>query len=150
MKKLTLISCILFGISLIYGQTNEQEVSDLSSRLNIYTLSADFAQLEGNSRYIQIGFQGSLNDINEMVGYIDRYLMDGNDMITSVEQGVNQSSTSFYKFYLNPLYDANNFQWMLEMMGFVKFNYDSHVLLMKDFSNTVYGSIKNVKNQSGK
>jgi hypothetical protein len=105
----------------------------------------DVANLEGPERYIQIGLLGSKNDVNELVGFIDRFSVNDNDMVAKAEPTISEEMIDYYKFYLNPLYDANNFQQMLEMFKINQFYIGTEKHSVTEFSNTIYAHIKSKK-----
>lgn len=145
--KLTLIAGIflLFQIS-TNAQTSEGRVYELSAKTKFYLHPTDQAQLQGAERYIHVGLAGNTADIDELVGYMDRYTVTGNDMTTQVSPTVTDAMVSYYKFYLNPLYDANNFQKMLEMLQIEKYYLGDAEKPINTFSNTILAFIKS-KNQ---
>jgi len=145
--KLSLMAGIflLFQIS-THAQTSEGRVFELSARTNIYLHTTDQAELLGAERYIQIGFTGSTADVNELVAYLDRYTVSGNDMTTQVIPTNTEGNVSYYKFFLHSLYDANNFQKMLEALQVEKYYLGTTEKPMNTFSNTILAFVK-LKNQ---
>jgi hypothetical protein len=141
-KKLTLVTCIFLSLISLKAQSSEGRIFEITSRVKIILPETDNAVLEGEERFIQIGFQGNVNDIQELVGYMDRFVVNDKDMITSVQGGVDEEFTSYYKFYLDPLYDANNFQKMLEMLKVEKFTMKGTEYPVSTFSNTILACIK--------
>lgn len=146
MKKFLFIFLSFFFIAnFSFAQSNEGQLASITSRVKIYLPSSEIANLEGTDRFIQIGIFGSGNDVEELVGFMDRFAVNDNDMIIRVGGGISEEMIEWYKFYLNPLYDANDFQTMLEMYKIDKFNIGKEEHSVKEFSNTVYASIKSKK-----
>jgi hypothetical protein len=146
MKKNLFFFLILFTISFSgFSQTSEDHVFQVASRIKVFLPSSDQANLEGEQRYIQLGMLGNENDIKDMIGYIDRYIVNGNDMISRIEGTISEEMIDYYKFYLTPLYDANDFQSMLEMFKINSFYLGRDEQPIKNFSNTIYASIKSKK-----
>lgn len=138
---LLLAGLLLFTIN-GYVQSSESEAYQSASKLQIFTEQFDLALLNGESRYIHIGFLGPQSDIDIVVGHMDRFSVNDKDMIIDVQPTISEEEIDYYKFFLNPLYDANNFQQMLEMFRFKEFNVGSSKVPISDFSNTVYAWIK--------
>lgn len=141
---LSLLLCLLVsGIS--FSQTYEGYIFEISSRVKIYLPANDVAQLEGTDRYIQAGILGSQKDVDDLVGYIDRFAINDKDMIISVAPQITEEAISYFKFYLDPLYDANNFQFMLEHFKITKYFVGTEEKPVTGFSNDVYAAIKSKK-----
>lgn len=148
MKRTTLIILLLVISAVIANaQTRENEVELLSSKLSIHLPTTEAANLFSDNRFIQVGLNGNVTDVNEMLGYFTRFLMNGKVMILRHEWIQITNQVSYYKFYLDPLMDANDFQYMLEMSGFKKFIYNDQEIEIQHFSNTVYSFIKSNSNQ---
>lgn len=150
--KLSLAVCPLFisFSNFSFAQSNEGHLSEITSRVTLFLPIQDQANLEGNERYIQLGIAGADNDVKELVGYIERFAINDRSMTIkngeSIFQEMNEYyKINYYKFYLDPLYDANNFQQMLEMFRIKKFFIGSVEHPVKDFSNLIYASIKSKK-----
>lgn len=142
MKK-NLLSILFITIStFIFSQTSETDVSEIAARVKIFLPATDQAQIEGANRYIQIGILGHQKDVNELVGYMDRYIINDKDMTARVEPTISEEGINYYKFYMDPLFDANNFQSMLEMFKVMKFFIGKEEHPIKGFSNTIYASLK--------
>jgi hypothetical protein len=118
---------------------------EIAARVKIYLPANDVAQLEGNDRYIQAGILGYQKDIDDLVGYMDRFAINDKDMITEVMLTNNTDGVHYYKFYLDPLYDANNFQFMLEHFKIEKYFVGAEEKPVSGFSNFIYASIKSKK-----
>ena len=144
-KKLTLITCFFLAFISTRAQTNEGSVFEITSRIKIFLPETDNAVLEGGERYIQIGLLGNPNDIQDLVGYMDRFMVNGKDMTLEVSATFSEEMIDYYKFYLDPLYDANNFQKMLEMLGAKKYFIGRTEYDVNTFSNTILASIKSKK-----
>lgn len=142
MKRTTLIILFLGALHLLNAQTNENAVQDLSSRIDLYLPSTDVANLFSEPRFIQIGLKGASNDVDEMMRYFERFLMNGSTMITSRELVTTINQISYYKIYLANLYDANDFQIMLEACGFKNFQSGNQKTDVSQFSNTIYSFLK--------
>ncbi len=138
---LTLFFFLSFQFSL-QAQSNEGKVFQLTSRVKIYLPETNNAVLEGADRYIEIGFLGNANDIQELVGYMDRFMIEGKDMSLKVVPTVSEEMIDYYQFYLDPLYDANNFQKMLEMLKVDKYYMGTLEKPVSTFSNTILASVK--------
>ncbi len=147
MNKKFLLSSILFLClsGFIFSQSHEGYVFEIAGRINYYLPTENKAQLFGNDRYIQLGFAGYQKDVNDLTGYIDRYAINDRDMIIRVEPTQTIGSVSYYKFYLDPLYDANNFQKMLESFKITKYFIETTEFPIEGFSNTIYAFLKSKK-----
>lgn len=146
MKKLILTSlmCLLVsGIS--FSQTYEGYMFEVAARVKIYLPANDVAQLDGTDRYIHAGIMGYQKDVDELVGYMDRFAINDNDMITNVSSATVEGGVNYFKFYLNSLYDANNFQFMLEHFKITKYFVGAEEKPVSGFSNFIYASIKSKK-----
>ena len=142
--KTVLLSILLISVfNFSFCQNSETQVFEVAANVKIF-LSSDLpvANLEGENRYIQIGMLGNNNDVNELVGYMDRYIVNDQDMIASVDGTISNETIDYYKFFLNPLYDANNFQQMLEMFKIKNFYVGTAEYPISQFSNTIYARIK--------
>lgn len=143
MKRLILTSLLCFFASgILFSQTYEGYMFEIASRVKIYLPVSDVAQLDGNERYIQTGIMGYQKDVDDLVGYFDRFAINDNDMITSVSALGVVGNVNYFKFYLNPLYDANNFQFMLEHFKISKYFVGVEEKPIEGFSNFIYASIK--------
>ena len=141
-KHFFLTTLLSFFCLVCYTQTYEGHVFEVSARVKIFLPQADAANLEGTDRYIQIGMQGAQKDVHDLVGYMDRFIVNDHDMITRAEAGISEEGIDYYKFYLDPLYDANDFQHMLEMLKITRFNAGVEERPVTDFSNLIYSFIK--------
>jgi hypothetical protein len=142
-NKLTLATCFLLMFHIqLNAQSTEGKVFELTARVSIFLPSTDNAVLEGNERFIQIGLLGNQNDVQELAGYMDRFIVNDKDMTIKVVPTVSEEMIDYYKFYLDPLFDANNFQKMLEMLGVKRFSSGGTEYPVTDFSNRIYASIK--------
>ncbi len=145
--KLTLIAGLFFLLPFsVKAQTSEGRVFELTSTVKFHLHSTDQAQLIGNERYIQMGFEGNTSDVSELIGYLDRFIVNDIDMTTQVTPTITEGVVSYYKFFLNPLYDANNFQKMMEMLQVEKYFVNGAEKQVNTFSNTVLAFVKS-KNQ---
>lgn len=146
-RKLTLIACLFLSLNIqLHAQSSEGRVFELASRVKIFLPETDNAVLEGEQRFIQIGFLGNQQEIDELVGYMDRFIINDIDMTTKVVPTISEEMINYYKFYLDPLYDANNFQKMLEMLKVEKYNIGKTEYPVSTFSNIILASIKSKKN----
>jgi hypothetical protein len=146
MKRLILTSLLCLFISgITFSQAYEGYMFEIAARVKIYLPANDVAQLEGNDRYIQAGILGYQKDIDDLVGYMDRFAINDKDMITEVMLTNNTDGVHYYKFYLDPLYDANNFQFMLEHFKIEKYFVGAEEKPVSGFSNFIYASIKSKK-----
>lgn len=142
-RKITLVAIFFLSIfGSIHAQSSEGEIFEITKRVKIFLPLTENAQLEGADRFIQIGFLGTGTDIKELVGYIDRFVINDKDVVIRIEPSTTEEMVDYHKFYLDPLYDANDFQKMLEMLGVKKFNQGTVEKDINSFSNTVYASIK--------
>jgi hypothetical protein len=128
-----------------FSQTYEGYVFEIAARVKIYLPTNDPANLEGNPRYIQAGIGGYSKDATDLAGYMDRYAINDHDMITQVEPMPADGSITYYKFYMDPLYDANNFQQMLESFKINRFYIGNDEKPITVFSNTIYTYLKQKK-----
>src|SRR5688500_14142451 len=105
-RKLTLIACLFLSINIqLQAQSSEGRVFELTSRVKIFLPETDNAVLEGEQRFIQIGFLGNQQEIDELVGYMDRFIINDIDMTTKVVPAISEEMINYYQFYLDPLYD---------------------------------------------
>ncbi len=141
---LSLLLC-LFVSGISFSQTYEGYIFEIAARVKIYLPASDVAQLDGTDRYIQAGILGYQKDIDDLVGYMDRFAINDNDMITNVTPTNVDAGVNYYKFYLDPLYDANNFQFMLEHFKITKYFVGAEEKPVSGFSNFIYASIKSKK-----
>jgi hypothetical protein len=142
-KKLTLACCIFLAFyAQLKAQSTEGKVFEITSRVEIFLPSTNQAVLEGSERFIQIGLLGNQNDKQDLIGYIDRFIVNDKDMTLKIVPAISEEMIDYYKFYLDPLYDANNFQKMLEMLGVKKFHSAGSEHSVTEFSNMIYASIK--------
>jgi hypothetical protein len=142
-RKITLVAFLFLSIlGSIHAQSSEGEIFKITKRVKIFLPVAENANLEGADRFIQIGFLGTGTDVNELIGYMDRFVINDKDVVIRIEPSITEEMVDHYKFYLDPLYDANDFEKMLEMLGVEKFNHGTVEKEINSFSNTVYASIK--------
>jgi len=146
MKKwtFTFILSILF-FSNIFSQSHEGYLFEISARVKFYLPVNDQAVLEGSDRYIQLGISGYQKDIDELVGYINRYTVRDKEMVVRTELTGTVNGVVYHKFYLDPLYDANDFQGMLHHFKVTKFYGGTEERPLNDFSNQIYSYLKSTR-----
>lgn len=142
MKRSTLIIFLFFAVIVANAQTHENAVEQIAAKISLHLPYTDAASLFSDERFIQVGLQGSPSEVNDMLGYFDRFLINGKAMVRQHEFVNAENQVSYYKFYLEPLTDANDFQRMLELSGFKKFIFRNQSVEIQQFSNTVYSFIK--------
>jgi hypothetical protein len=128
-----------------FTQTYEGYVFEIAARVKIHLPPTDLANLDAPPRYIQAGIEGYSKDAIDLVGYMDRYSINDHDMITQVETLPESGSISYFKFFLDPLFDANNFQQMLESFKITRFFMGTEEKQIGVFSNTIYTYLKSKK-----
>ncbi len=136
---------LLVIIPFNYAQSSEGRLFEITSRVKFFLSVDDAVNLEGTERYIHIGLLGSQGDVDELVGYMDRYVINDKDMTIKVGGTISEEMVDYYKFFLDPLYDANDFQSMLEMFKVNTFFIGKEEHPVKNFSNIIYASIKSKK-----
>jgi hypothetical protein len=141
-KKLTLTICLFFALISLQAQSSEGRVFEITSRVKIYLPETNNAVLEGNERFIQIGLLGNQTDKDELIGYMDRFVVNDKDMTIQVVSTISEEFIDYYKFYLDPLYDANDFQKMLEMLQVKTYFIGRNEYPVNTFSNTILAYIK--------
>lgn len=142
MRKIFLIFTLLVIPVFVDAQSSEDFIFKVASRLKIYLPQNDMAVIDGSERYIQLGLSGTDSDIHEMIGSMDRFVLHDKDMIIQIETLPVEEEISWFKFYLSPLADPNDFQLMLEMHKFDGFYVDNKKLVLTQFSNTVFNWVK--------
>lgn len=141
-KKLTLAVILLSAFISLKAQSQEGRIFEITSRVKVFLPETDNAVLDGTERYIQIGLLGNQSDKDELIGYMDRFIVNDRDMTSRVVPTISEEMIDYYKFYLDPLYDANNFQKMLEMLKVEKYYIGSAEKPVNTFSNTILAYIK--------
>lgn len=142
MRKIFMLLILLALPFISNAQSSEDFIFRVASRLKIYLPQIDMAVIDGSERYIHLGLSGAISDIHEMTGSMDRFVLHDKDMIIQIESLPIEEEISWFKLYLSPLADPNDFQLMLGMHKFDGFYFDNKKLPLTQFSNTVFNWVK--------
>jgi hypothetical protein len=146
MRKILLgFICFFFISTFSFSQSQEGYLFEITAMVKLYLPQNDMANLQGTERYIRVGISGYQKDMDELVGYMNRYTINDHQMITRVGAVAWDSPVVYYTFYLDPLYDANNFQQMLESFKVTQYFTGAEEKPISSFSNTIYAFIKSKK-----